>query len=691
MAVTTRPAAIPLPEAAAFPPELVALPNWTAYDLEEREPGQFTKMPYNPHHPGRRAKSNDPTTWGTFGQARAFAASRGMGVMLMLAPPLFGFDLDDCYDGDELSPLAVSVLGEIDTYTERSVSGKGVKGVGYGKKPGTRCRRKGLKLEIYDHARPFALTGHRLPDAPLAINDCQDGLDFIHGAAFGEEQATPAVAWNPAAVTADDDRAVIDWLHSYRNAGKFIAYWTMQDGGDPSGGDQGMANIIAWRVGPDPARIEAIFNASARAARPKWQQRAAYREGTIRKAIERCNGRFYEVRPLPPTTATFPPAVAGEIRVSPEVQNRVAELERENADLRARLERSQRSLANFMQIRRNPAIKAERDTLAAVAVDLIARTHAGEADAEGYVRQPASRIADAAGKSVQVVRTHRRRGEEWGLWDGKLVEERDPETGARRTAYYVRAKDEPEKILDVLVTLTPEREAKEWGGKREPCPRCGSTATRTVTYCAGCDLILKETRHDGDPEDAPITAADLRADLAADEPAADAPSVPPTPVEVLAAYPQPVATDLATAPAAPVASDHAAYLAERDEEEADDWDELECNAPGCTRRAIIDQRFCGLHRHLRLDPPPRPVRPPVPPERAPDPPPEPPRLAEDLAREKAGRTDAATIAETLRDYQRRWDAGERGVALGFLIADCRAVAAARAVLDAEACALAGGA
>jgi primase-polymerase (primpol)-like protein len=298
MAVTTRPAVIPLAAASDFPPELVAADrrNWTAYDLEGRD-GQFTKMPYNPHN-GRRAKSNDPTTWGIFTEAHAFAAKHGLGVMLMIAPPLFGFDIDGCIEEGVISPLATSVLGELHTYAEISVSGTGIKGVGIGKKSGTRCRRAGLKLEIYDHSRPFALTGQRLPDAPLAINDCQEGLDFIYSAAFGAEQDAPTVVWDPAAVTDDDDQAVIDWLHNYKNGGRFAAYWSGGGAEDASAGDQGMANMIAWRVGPDPVRIEGIFNASARAGRDKWQQRPAYRASTIRKAIDACGGRFYEARPV---------------------------------------------------------------------------------------------------------------------------------------------------------------------------------------------------------------------------------------------------------------------------------------------------------------------------------------------------------------------------------------------------------
>src|SRR5262245_24769487 len=38
------------------------------------------KVPYQPHHPNTRAKSNDPTTWGSFEEACAAAEKYGGGI-----------------------------------------------------------------------------------------------------------------------------------------------------------------------------------------------------------------------------------------------------------------------------------------------------------------------------------------------------------------------------------------------------------------------------------------------------------------------------------------------------------------------------------------------------------------------------------------------------------------------------------
>jgi hypothetical protein len=673
MTLTNRPAFIPLPEASAFPPDLLTLRHWVAYDLEKREQG-WTKVPKDARSngQGRNARSNDSQTWTTFAEAYAFAKRRGLGLGFMLAPPLVGFDIDDCRDPEtgELSSLAASVLGEMDTYAEVSVSGTGIKGIAYGTKPGGRCRRKGLKLEMYSELRLFALTGQRLPDAPLAVNDCQGAIDFLYRAAFGEQDAAPAVEWNPAAVTSDDDQAIIEWIRNSRSGPKFDRYWAGQDDGDPSGGDQGLANYLAFRVGPDPARIEALFNLSARAGRAKWQKRAAYREGTIRKAIDSCGGRFYEARPprlhvvapqpqqVPPQDAEAPvdPVLAELLKLSKEeLARRTVAAERAQA-------RTSRILADVMQIRRNAAIKAERDTLVAAVLHMSAEQAGGRVTPQGRIRQPLYKIADAVGKENKTASRHLRLGPENDLFDrellkevmvsvrdeatgephtilrlvdpttGKVVEECLPEqvfgtAGAARSnarvdteeatgAYYVRPKHKPEEILDILVVLTPDRgDKKEWGGKREPCPVCQSQRRVKIVACADCghEFGRKIEEPPGD------TLLPEREGLPTD----DVGNVAPIPVEELAqateTYPpafvaqaqeiQPPKGDT------PHARDTATRLAD-DDDLPDVWDEHECNAIACRKPidGALGKRYCWEHRHLDrrnappdLTPGPRPI------------------------------------------------------------------------------------
>jgi hypothetical protein len=375
--------------------------------------------------------------------------------------------------------------------------------------------------------------------------------------------------------------------------------------------------MIAWRVGPDPARVASLFAASG-LVRDKWAKRAGYRESTLRKAIEGCNGRFYTATASRPQTAPPPTVddIAGVIAEDEDVLDvsqlatAVQVLTRENAALREEVagmrdalteerrrgDQARAMLAKTLAVRRNPAIKAERDVLQVAILDAAAQASNGHADPEGWVRQPAARVADSAGKAVQTTRKHLERGEAWALFDRRLVEEPDPQTGGRRTVYEIRLKDEPERLLDRLITLDPDRGDKEdWGGKRTPCPRCGSTKTRTVTYCGECDLVLKETRHDGELDD------ELPTDAAG--------NIAPIPVETLAdpdaTYPPAIVAEAeGEAPKL-----HMASMAEAEDGEADDWNPYWCNHPGCTRRLVIGQRYCGEHRHNYESAPPVEPRP----------------------------------------------------------------------------------
>jgi len=342
---------------------------------------------------------------------------------------------------------------------------------------------------------------------------------------------------------------------------------------------------------------------------------------------------------------------------------------------------AQRMLANVVQIRRNGAIKAERDTLTACILHIAGEQANGRADAEGWVRQPARTVADSVGKGEAAVRTHRQRGEEWGLLDLKLVTEYDEQTGQRRTVTYARTR--PDEALDKLISIDPVREEKAgWGGKREPCPRCGSPRRRTVVTCADCDLEFSNKVDEPAPE--PDTVADIPVREGEPE------SIPPTPVEALAAtptYPEGPISYHATA-SGPV---RVAEQADADDD-ADDWDPYQCNqldhrGQQCTARIdpALGKRYCWQHQQAMRVPPPVPhgaaaftlggVRYGPPKAEAP---PLDPAVAEGIAR----RQDGQAIAARLSGFQARWDGGERTEDVVLLMAEWRQIAEARRALDA---------
>ncbi len=87
-----------------------------------------------------------------------------------------GVDLDDCLDSEGQFEWEFYVVSQLDSYCEISPLGTGVKLLLRGVKPASaQCRVDGLedkaigKLEIYDRARCFAVTGCRVASLPVDV------------------------------------------------------------------------------------------------------------------------------------------------------------------------------------------------------------------------------------------------------------------------------------------------------------------------------------------------------------------------------------------------------------------------------------------------------------------------------------------------------------------------------------------
>jgi hypothetical protein len=183
---------------------LSEMPRWVAWRNEDRG-GKLTKVPYAIN--GRRAKANDPTTWGTRAAAEATAEKllngQGGGIGIQLGDlgggqdiHLCGIDLDSCLapDGITLADWARAILDAVGSYTEISPSGRGLKiffyietglvrsflelvGVITTKQWGVSRsilseRSKadhGPGVEIYTAGRFFTVTGRRWPGQPEKV------------------------------------------------------------------------------------------------------------------------------------------------------------------------------------------------------------------------------------------------------------------------------------------------------------------------------------------------------------------------------------------------------------------------------------------------------------------------------------------------------------------------------------------
>jgi len=164
---TERPTCQP-PIIDNIPQEMKNAVRWVVwrYDLEK---SGWTKVPYRVDGRGR-ASSTDPVTWGTFDQAlQAFDAGDYAGIGFALGDGWAGIDFDDNLDDEGRYVWGAEIIAAFDSYKEVSPSGTGIKIFIRGVKPaGSKCSKRGFgpdgigKLEVYDNARWFAVTGDAL-------------------------------------------------------------------------------------------------------------------------------------------------------------------------------------------------------------------------------------------------------------------------------------------------------------------------------------------------------------------------------------------------------------------------------------------------------------------------------------------------------------------------------------------------
>jgi putative DNA primase/helicase len=302
MANAPRPQPLPVtPE--AIPVELKALPQWVIWRyfwLADRQ--QWDKPPLNAHG-GNAASSTNPATWSTFDRAMAsYAIGRYDGIGLVIRPRngLVGIDLDHCRHPDtgEVEVWALEIVHAIDSYTEMSPSGTGLRLWVRGTLPPG--GRKQGQIEMYIDGRYLTVTGHHLPETPTTIERRQEAINALHTQVFGPRASSrttmAAVPIDGERPQLDDDELLAKALGA-RNGEKFARLWS----GDPSEhpshseADLALCSLLAFWT-QDVEQVDRLFRRS-RLYRPKWD-REDYRAWTITKALA-AGRQHWQPEPIP--------------------------------------------------------------------------------------------------------------------------------------------------------------------------------------------------------------------------------------------------------------------------------------------------------------------------------------------------------------------------------------------------------
>jgi hypothetical protein len=318
--------------AAGVPADLRERPQWVCWRFEQvTDRGgakRWTKVPIAATT-GGRASSTEPRTWSAFDEALAYfqafrSRTAGVGVVFAAADPFAGVDLDDALDdAGAVREWARPILADLASYSEVSPSRTGAKVFLRGKLPED-CRHRNPygegEVEMYDRARFFAVTGHRLADYPAAVEKRQAQLDRLYRLVFGGDSADrtrdPQTQRGTGGIP-DDDDALLDRAMSAANGDKFRRLWRgdlSEYDGDDSRADVALCLILAFWTGGDAARIDRLFRRSG-LMRPKWDERRGprtYGQLTIAQALARTTQHYGEGEPMSNgTAANSTPGAAG--------------------------------------------------------------------------------------------------------------------------------------------------------------------------------------------------------------------------------------------------------------------------------------------------------------------------------------------------------------------------------------------
>ena len=310
----SQPAKVPV-RPGTIPAVLKAERRWVCWDWrwpEDRD--DWAKVPLNPRT-GHNAKSNRPTTWGTYDEAMAYHLANPdttSGIGFMLGDGWVGVDVDDCITDGEVSDFAIGIIRRLDTYAEISPSGQGIKAIGRGvhRLP----RDKGAKdsklgLEVYSKGRFFTTTGqHWHGDGVADIADAIAWLYDTHlphkkdGAGNRNSHRTTEP---PPPLDMADEEVIALMTTRAKNCIKVAKLWRGDMGDyldstgnpDESRADAALCSHIAFYT-QDPARIDRLFRQSELGKRAKWTERADYRDMTIGFALSDLKNKYEPAVPV---------------------------------------------------------------------------------------------------------------------------------------------------------------------------------------------------------------------------------------------------------------------------------------------------------------------------------------------------------------------------------------------------------
>ncbi len=279
--------------------ELRQLKQWVAWEYRTRSSSKKPqKVPIDPHTWGD-ASTTDPSTWGTYDEAISAASldENGfprIGFVFTSEDEYCGIDFDNCIDPEtaEVEPGVAEIVELLDSYTEISPSGEGLKVWVRASKSGDRCRTG--NIEIYDSGRFFTFTNRQYGEK--GIESRQDELEELYSRLFGEPKEEFQVESRDGQGYTGDDQQL---LLKMRNSGNYELFRRLYDVGSCQGfksqseADMSLLGMLAYWTGRDAERMESLFVRSSLARTlDRKSDKDGYLERSISVAIKNCRNTY---------------------------------------------------------------------------------------------------------------------------------------------------------------------------------------------------------------------------------------------------------------------------------------------------------------------------------------------------------------------------------------------------------------
>ena len=272
----------------SLPDEMKNKPNWVVVRTREnKETGRLDKFLVDVHT-GKFAESNEPETWTDFDAACKYAKEHG-GVALAYAldgtDGIACIDLDHCVGEDgKRSALADEVLAKCGkTYSEQSVSGRGIHVFGKTKGADLRSFSKDGDMEYYQDRHFITMTGDGAGYSRLESFDTPEMQSLL------ERKLERRTEWKnvgkgEAGLSQMDDRELLEKAFSAKNGDTVRRLYHGEDlRHNHSNSDMSLMNYLAFYSGGNVEQMTRIF-ATSGLYRP--DKPASYYEYTAIKAAK---------------------------------------------------------------------------------------------------------------------------------------------------------------------------------------------------------------------------------------------------------------------------------------------------------------------------------------------------------------------------------------------------------------------